>query len=115
MTEEQRRKIHKFCDELDAAEAASNLGSYDNMVSWLRRDHYTFYLEVKNILREVWEEIKSTVSDIVEGVATGVLGVAATPFVGLYEGFKEGLDNGFEAGVKKGFKAIGDFWDDLLS
>lgn len=88
MTEAQRKKFHRLCNELDAVEAASNLGSYENMVDWLRRDHYSFYLDVRNFLHDLWDEIKSTVSDIAEGLAIGAAVVVAAPIVGVVEGVK---------------------------
>lgn len=115
MTEAQRQKFHRLCDELNAVDAASNLSSYDNMCSWLRSDHYGFYLEVKDYLYELWQEIKSALSSIAEGALKTTAAVVGAPIVGLVEGVKEGLNNGVEAGVKKGVKAIGSFLDDLFS
>lgn len=115
MTEAQRIKFHSFVDKMDKADAAKNLKSYENMCGWLRQDHYSFYIQVKDSLRELWNEIKSTVNDILEGAVLGVTGMATAPIIGVYAGVKEGLENGVEAGVKKGFKAMGKFLDDLFS
>lgn len=115
MTEAQRRRFHRLCDEMDKQQAQSNLGSYDNMCSWLRRDHYSFYLQVKDDLWELWEEVKQLVSDILEGFGKVSAATVITPIVGVYEGVKEGFENGLEAGVKKGFKAMGNFLDDIFS
>lgn len=115
MTEEQKIRFHKFCDGLDKAEAEKNLGSYDNMCSWLRRDHYSFYLQVKDNLWELWEEVKQIASDILEGLGKVSAAAVITPIVGVYEGVKEGFENGLEAGVKKGFKAMGNILDDIFS
>lgn len=120
MTEAQRKKFHRLCNELDAVEAASNLGSYNNMVDWLRRDHYSFYLEVKNILYELWEEIKSTVSEIGEAAAAfgegflkGSATLTVTPVVAVVEGVKEGFKNGLDAGIDKAISESKKFLKDL--
>ena len=81
MTEAQKNKFKQLCNELDKAEAAKNLKSYDNMCDWLRKDHYSFYNQVKNNLYELWEEVKKIASDI---FAIGV-GIAV---IGIYEGIK---------------------------
>lgn len=88
MTEAQKNKFKQFCNELDKAEAATNLKSYDNMCDWLREDHYSFYNQVKDDLYELWEEVKKIASDILEGVAIGAAVVVAAPVIGLYEGIK---------------------------
>lgn len=84
MTEAQKNKFKQLCYELDKAEAAKNLKSYDNMCDWLRKDHYSFYNQVKNNLYELWEEVKKIASDI---FAIGV-GIAVAPVIGIYEGIK---------------------------
>lgn len=88
MTEAQRRKFHRLCDEMDRQQAQSNLGSYDNMCSWLRRDHYSFYLEVRNNLSELWDEIQEFIGDLFEGLAIGAAAVVALPVIGAVEGIK---------------------------
>lgn len=88
MTEAQKDKFKQLCYELDKVEAAKNLKSYDNMCDWLRKDHYSFYNQVKNNLYELWEEVKKIASDILEGVAIGAAVVVAAPVIGLYEGIK---------------------------
>ena len=114
MTEAQRIKFHRMCDEMDKQSVGTNLGSYDNMCNWLKRDHYSFYLQVKDDLMELWNEVKTIVGNIAEGVVLGVGGAVLAPVVGVYAGVKEGLENGVEAGVKEGFKAVGKFFDELF-
>ena len=114
MTEAQRKRFHLMCDEMDKQETQANLGSYDNMCSWLRRDHYSFYLQVKDELRELWNEVKTIVGNIAGGVVLGMGGAVLAPVVGVYAGVKEGLENGVEAGVKEGFKTVGRFFNELL-
>lgn len=115
MTEAQKDKFRRLCDELDKVDAATNLSSYDNMCGWLRRDHYSFYLSVKNDLYELWEEVKRVASDILEGVGKGAAAVVFAPIVGVIEGVAEGFENGLEAGVKKGLKAMDNFLDNIFS
>ncbi len=115
MTEAQKIKFHRMCDEMDKQTAQTNLGSYNNMCDWLRRDHYYFYLQVKDNLWELWEEVKQIAADILEGLGKVSAAAVITPIVGVYEGFKEGFENGLEAGVKKGFKAMGNILDDIFS
>lgn len=88
MTEAQRRKFHRLCDEMDRQQAQSNLGSYDNMCNWLRRDHYSFYLDVRNNLSELWDELQTFIGEILEGVAIGAAAVVALPIIGAVEGIK---------------------------
>lgn len=114
MTEAQRQKFHRICDEMDRQTAQANLSTYDNMCGWLRREQYDFYIQVKDNLLELWEEAKQIASDILEGFGKLSAAAVVTPVVGIYEGVKEGLENGLEAGVKKGFKAMGDFLDELF-
>lgn len=114
MTEAQRIKFHRMCDEMDKQDTQANLGSYGNMCSWLQRDHYSFYLQVKDELHELWNEVKTIVGNIAGGVVLGMGGAVLAPVVGVYAGVKEGLENGVEAGVKEGFKAVGKFFNELL-
>lgn len=114
MTEAQKTKFKRLCDELDKVDAATKLSSYDNMCSWLRKDHYSFYQNVKNDLYELWEEVKKIASNILEGVGKGAAAVVFTPIVGIIEGVEEGFENGLEAGVKKGFKSMGKFLDEIF-
>ncbi|MDM8146812.1 hypothetical protein QUW02_12935 [Bacteroides eggerthii] len=88
MTEAQKNKFKQLCYELDKAEAAKNLKSYDNMCDWLRKDHNSFYNQVKDNLYELWEEVKNIVSDILEGIGLGAAIVIAAPVVGVIEGIK---------------------------
>lgn len=115
MTEAQKQKFHRMCDEMDKQTTQANLSSYENMCSWLRRDHYSFYLQVKDDLYELWNEVKTIVGNIAEGVVLGVGGAVLAPVVGVYAGVKEGMENGLEAGVKKGFKEMGKFLNDIFS
>lgn len=115
MTDDQKKKFKHLCIQLEKAEAATKLSTYDNMCEWLRRDHYSFYLTVKKDLYELWEEVKKMASDILVGIGKGTAAVVLTPIVGVVEGVSEGFENGLEAGVKKGFKAMGDFLDGIFS
>ncbi len=115
LTPSEKARFDRMWMDLSAGRKATAIIDFEHFCSWLRGEDSSFYYAIKDKLRDLWDEIKSTAGDIAEGVATGVLGLAATPIVGLYEGVKEGLDNGLEAGIKKGFKAISDLWDDICS
>ena len=97
------------------ARKATLVIDFDHFCSWLRGEDSSFYYAIRGKLREVWNEIKSTIGEIAEGVGKGAAAVVFTPIVGVIEGVAEGFENGLEAGVKKGFKAMGNFLDDLLS
>ena len=78
MTEAQRIKFHRMCDEMDKQSVGTNLGSYDNMCNWLKRDHYSFYLQVKDDLMELWNEVKTIVGNIAEGVLDSIINITAS-------------------------------------
>lgn len=116
MTDEQRKRFHKFIGELDEVDKVNKLSSFDNMVQWLLDDHYYFYLQVKDYLRELWEEVKSTIGDVAEGAVKGIAAVTLTPLVGVIKGVEEGFKKGSIAeGIEGGLKAMGTFIDDLFS
>lgn len=116
MTEEQRIRFHKFIGELDEVEKVNKLSSFDNMVQWLLADHYYFYLQVKDYLRELWEEVKSTIGDVAEGALKGIAAVTMTPLVGVIKGVEEGIKKGsIEEGLSGGIKAMKTFIGDLFS
>lgn len=111
----EEKQFDKMWRELSSGKKATAVLDFDHFCSWLRGEDSSFYYSIQSKLRELWDEIKSTVSDIAEGTLIGVGAVVATPIVGVVEGLKEGFENGPIEGVKKGFKAMGSFLDDLLS
>lgn len=115
LTPSERARFDRMWNGMAAGKKATAVIDFDHFCSWLRGEDASFYYSIKNKLKELWDEIKSTIGDVAEGAFLGVVGVATAPIVGVYEGIKEGFDNGLEAGVKKGFKAMGDYLDDLFS
>lgn len=97
MTDAQRARVRQLCQQLDREDAKQKLNSYDNMCKWLKDDHYSFYLQVKDCLIDVWNEIKSILEDIFEGIFEVGVCIAAAPVVLAVEGLK----------------ALGKFLDDL--
>lgn len=88
MTAAQRQRMEQLCNQLSSAEASNNLRTCDNMERWLRRDHYAFYLEVKDHIREVWDEFKKVAVSILEGaamVAIAPVAIGAGVICGIFE------------------------------
>lgn len=91
MTEEQKRKVESYLNQLSAAELNQTLESQNNFRNWLYRDHYDLYVKVKDSLEELWEISKKIAKGIITGVAV-TAGVAvcavAAPFyiLGLMTG-----------------------------
>lgn len=88
MSPEKKNQVKRWLDQMDGAEARTKAGTFDNFKKWLYDDHYSFYLSVKNELHDLWDEIQSILSDILEGVVIGAAAVVALPVIGAVEGIK---------------------------
>ena len=115
LTPSERARFDRMWSGLAAGKKATAVLDFEHFCSWLRGEDTSFYYAIKNKLQDLWNEVKSTIGEIAEGVGKGAAAVVVTPIVGIIEGVAEGFENGLEAGVKKGFKAMGNFLDDLLS
>lgn len=115
LTPSERERFDRIWSELSGSRKATAVLDFEHFCSWLRGEDSSFYYAIKNKLQDLWEEVKSTIGEIAEGVGKGAAAVVVTPIVGIIEGVAEGFENGIEAGIKKGFKAMGNFLDDLLS
>lgn len=83
LSEEQKRQVSAYLNQLSAAELNQTLESQSNFRNWLYRDHYTLYVKVKDALDELWEISKKVAKGILTavGVTAGVaVCVAAAPF-----------------------------------
>ena len=83
LSEEQKRRLNSYMDQLSAAELNRTLESQSNFRNWLYREHYSFYVQVKDVLDEVWEISKKVAKGVLTavGVTAGVaVCVAAAPF-----------------------------------
>ena len=83
LTEEQKRQLNAYMDQLSAAELNRTLESQNNFRNWLYREHYSFYVQVKDVLDELWEISKKVAKGVLTavGVTAGVaVCVAAAPF-----------------------------------
>lgn len=109
----EQARFDRIWRGLTAGRKATVVLDFDHFCSWLKGEDSSFYYAVKNKLRDLWNEIQSTVEEIAEGALIGVGAVVATPIIGIVEGVKEGFENGLEAGVKKGWNAMKNFLDDL--
>lgn len=115
LTPSERERFDRIWRGLSGSRKATALLDFEHFCSWLRGEDSSFYYAIKNKLQDLWEEVKSTIGEIAEGVGKGAAVVVVTPIVGIIEGVAEGFENGIEAGIKKGFKAMGNFLDDLLN
>lgn len=114
LTASERARFDRMWQGLSGGKKATAVLDFEHFCSWLRGEDASFYNSIKNKLRELWTEVKSTVGEIAEGAILGMGAVVATPIVGVVAGVKEGFENGLEAGVKKGVKAMGNFLDNLF-
>ena len=83
MTEQQRRQLESFLNQMSTAELNRTLESQNNFRHWLYREHYSFYVQVRDVLDELWEVSKKVAKGVltVVGVTAGVaVCVAAAPF-----------------------------------
>lgn len=83
LTDEQKRQLNAYMDQLSAAELNRTLESQNNFRNWLYREHYSFYVQVKDVLDELWEISKKVAKGVLTavGVTAGVaVCVAAAPF-----------------------------------
>ena len=103
----EKARFDRMWSGLSGGKKATAVLDFEHFCNWLRGEDSSFYDAIKNKLRDLWNEVKSTIGDIAEGAVLA-------PVVGVYAGVKEGLENGVEAGVKEGFKAVGKFFDELF-
>ena len=83
MTEQQRRQVESFLNQMSAAELNRTLESQNNFRNWLYHDHYEFYIKVKDVLDELWEVSKKVAKGVLEAagyVVGATVCVAAAPF-----------------------------------
>lgn len=83
LTPSERARFDRMWDELSAGKKATAVLDFDHFCSWLRGEDSSFYYSIKNKLRELWDEVKSTIGEIVEGVAEGAAIVVAVPILGV--------------------------------
>ena len=88
MTASERARFDRMWNGMSASRKATALLDFDHFCSWLRGEDSSFYYAIKNKLRELWDEVKSTIGEIAEGVAEGVAIAALAPVVGVVEGVK---------------------------
>lgn len=82
MTEEQLNKLESWLNDLSTTELNRTLETQHNFRNWLYREHTSFYLQIKDVLDEVWEYSKKVakgVLDIAVGAAAVAVCVAAAP------------------------------------
>ena len=83
MTEQQKRQMNAYLDQMSAAELNRTLESQSNFRNWLYREHYPFYVQVKDVLDELWEMSKKVAKGVLEAagyVVGAAVCVAAAPF-----------------------------------
>lgn len=83
LSEYQKSQLNSYLNQLSATELNRTLESQNNFRNWLYRDHYSLYVQVKDVLDEVWEVSKKVAKGILAavGVTAGVaVCVAAAPF-----------------------------------
>ncbi len=78
LTEYQKNQLNSYFKELSSTELNQTLESQSNLRNWLYREHYSFYMQVKDVLDEVWEISKK----LAKGVLTAI-GVTVGVGVGL--------------------------------
>ncbi|MBR7028450.1 MAG: hypothetical protein IKI05_03445 [Bacteroidaceae bacterium] len=115
LTASERARFDRMWNGMSAGRKATAVLDFDHFCSWLRGEDSSFYYSIRDKLRDLWEEVKSTIGDIAEGAFKAYASVAVTPIVAVVEGVKEGFNNGFEAGIDKAFeegkKFLKDLWD----
>lgn len=88
LTPSERARFDRMWKEMSASRKATAVLDFDHFCSWLRGEDSSFYYAIKNKLRELWDDVKSTIGEFAEGVAEGVTIVALAPVVGVVEGIK---------------------------
>lgn len=88
LTPFERERLDGVLKKMSTATKTKAVLDYDSFCSWIRGEDPYFYNAIKAKLREVWEEFKTTVGEIAEGIAEGVIIAAATPVVIAVEGIK---------------------------
>lgn len=88
LTPSERARFDRMWNEMSASRKATAVLDFDHFCSWLRGEDSSFYYAIKNKLRELWDDVKSTIGEFAEGVAEGVAIVALAPVVGVVEGIK---------------------------
>lgn len=83
LSEYQKNQLNSYLNQLSSAELNQTLESQSNLRNWLYREHYGLYVQVKDVLDEVWEISKKLAEGVLTtvAVAAGVtVAVAAAPF-----------------------------------
>lgn len=82
LTPSERARFDRMWGGLSSGKKATAVLDFDHFCSWLRGEDSSFYYSIKNKLNELWDEVKSTIGEIVEGVAEGAAIVVAAPVLG---------------------------------
>ncbi len=80
LTESQKNKLNSYFNQLSTAELNQTLESQSNFRNWLYREHYDFYLQVKDFLDEVWEVSKKVAKGVLTAVGVTAAIAVAAPF-----------------------------------
>lgn len=59
LTPEEKEKVFKWLDGMDAVEKQKTLGSQQSFEKWLRTAAYSIYVKVKNYLSQLWVAVNS--------------------------------------------------------
>ena len=84
LTQSEQVRFDKMWKGISTSQKATIVTDFEHFCSWLRGEDSSFYYAIKNKLHDLWEDIKSTIGDFVEGFAEGLL----LPVIGVVEGVK---------------------------
>lgn len=88
LTASERARFDRMWNGMSAGRKATAVLDFDHFCSWLRGEAPSFYYAIKNKLGELWNEVKSTIGEISEGIAEGIAIITIAPVVGVVEGVK---------------------------
>ena len=88
LTPSERERFDRMWRGLSGSRKATAVLDFEHFCSWLRGEDTSFYYAIKNKLHDLWEEVKSTIGEIAEGLAIWAAAVVALPAIAAVEGIK---------------------------
>ena len=79
----EKVRFDRMWSGLSGGKKATAVLDFEHFCNWLRGEDSSFYDAIKNKLRDLWNEVKSTIGDIAEGAVLGVGGAVLAPVVGV--------------------------------
>lgn len=84
----EKVRFDRMWSGLSGGKKATAVLDFEHFCSWLRGEDSTFFDEIKEKMKELWDEVRASIGEFAEGVAEGVAIVTLAPVVGVVEGIK---------------------------